>query len=131
MATKPSSLTQRSSSGRHVAGSTPGDCGSIAAPMKWSGKRSTTRAIRSLQIVDHAELVSKPPMWCAMKLARGEKIVRSMPRSRIFCNWLDSIDARISSSLIDSDDASGGGVPSARLAICCSRQRSSALGAVV
>jgi len=52
-------------------------------------------------------LVSKLPMWCAMKLARGEKIVRSLPRSRIFLSWLVSIDSRSSSSLIRSSDAFG------------------------
>jgi hypothetical protein len=35
-----------------------------------------------------------------MKLARGLKIVRSRPRSRISRNWLLSIDSRSSSSLI-------------------------------
>ena len=30
----------------------------------------------------------KSPMWCAMKLARGLKIVRSLPRSCIFLSWL-------------------------------------------
>ena len=44
-------------------------------------------------------------MWCAMKLARGLKIVRSMPRSSIFFSWLDSIDSRSSSSLIFSVEA--------------------------
>jgi 4-oxalmesaconate hydratase len=43
-------------------------------------------------------------MWCAMKLARGEKIVRSLPRSRIFFSWLVSIDSRSSSELRISDE---------------------------
>src|SRR6188474_3067737 len=74
-ATNPYSLTQRSSSGRHVFGSTPGDCGSMPQPAKCAGNRPATRWISSLQIAAHVELVLKPPMWCAMKLARGEKIV--------------------------------------------------------
>ena len=32
-------------------------------------------------------LVSESPMWCAMPLARGEKIVRSVPRSRCSLSW--------------------------------------------
>jgi hypothetical protein len=35
-----------------------------------------------------AELTLKSPMWWAMKLARGEKMVRSEPRSFIFFSWL-------------------------------------------
>ena len=84
-----------------VFGSTPGDCGSIAAPMKWSGKRRLTRWQSSLQIAAQVALVSKSPMWCAMKLARGEKIVRSLPRSFILASWLASMLSRSSSSLID------------------------------
>ena len=38
MPTNPYSLTHVSSSGMQVFGSTPGLCGSMAAPMKWSGK---------------------------------------------------------------------------------------------
>ncbi len=30
-------------------------------------------------------------MWWAMKLARGEKMVRSLPRSFIMASWLASI----------------------------------------
>jgi hypothetical protein len=41
-----------------------------------------------LQIADHVALTLKSPMWCAMKLARGEKIVRSLPRSFISRSWL-------------------------------------------
>ena len=33
-------------------------------------------------------------MWWAMKLARGEKIVRSLPRSSISRSWLASIVSR-------------------------------------
>ncbi|MDT4853024.1 hypothetical protein FQZ97_872780 [compost metagenome] len=42
----------------------------------------------------------KSPMWWAMKLARGEKMVRSEPRSFIRRSWLVSMDSRSSSSLI-------------------------------
>ena len=36
----------------------------------------------------HSEETAKSPMWWAMKLARGLKIVRSRPRSRISRSWL-------------------------------------------
>src|SRR5688572_11542999 len=85
-ATNPYSLTHRFSSGRQVFGSTPGDCGNIPQPAKDPGKSFDTRWINSLQMADHVELVSNPPIWCAMKLARGEKIVRSAPRSRMSFN---------------------------------------------
>src|SRR5215210_73891 len=84
MPTKPYSLTHFSSSGMHVLGSTPGDWGSIAAPTKLSGKSWLTRAQSSLQIADQVEDTLKSPMWCAIKLARGLKMVRSLPRSCIF-----------------------------------------------
>ena len=42
-----------------------------------------------------------------MKLARGLKIVRSLPRSCIFLSWLFSMDSRSSSSLIFSSLAFG------------------------
>ena len=71
-------------------------------------------------------------MWCAMKLARGEKIVRSLPRSLILRSWLLSIDSRSSSSLIFSVDGAGRSAPGLpRPAIWRLRQSSSALGAVV
>src|SRR5215213_8080457 len=80
---KPYSLMHFSISGMHVLGSTPGDCGNIAAPIKLSGKSWLTRAQSSLQIADHVEDTLKSPIWCAMKLARGLKMVRSLPRSCI------------------------------------------------
>ena len=46
----------------HVFGSTPGLCGSIAAPMKWSGKSFETRKQSSLQIEAQVELTAKSPM---------------------------------------------------------------------
>jgi len=114
-----------------VAGSTPGDCGSIAAVTKCSGKSWATRWQSSLQIAAQALETSKSPMWCAMKLARGEKIVRSEPRSRIRRNWLVSIVSRSSSSLIRRSDALGMTEGSAIPAIWRSRQSARACGAVV
>ena len=66
-----------------------------------------------------------------MKLARGLKIVRSMPRSRISRSWFVSIDSRSSSSLIFSSEARGFAEGSRMPAICRLRQSSSAFGAVV
>jgi hypothetical protein len=51
--------------------------------------------------------VSKSPMWWAMKLARGLKMVRSEPRSFIRRSWLVSMDSRSSSSLIFSSAPGG------------------------
>ena len=62
MATKPYSRMHLSSSGMQVFGSTPGLCGSIAAPMKLSGKSSETRKHSSLQIAAQVELTAKSPM---------------------------------------------------------------------
>ena len=76
-------------------------------------------------------LVSKLPMWWAMKLARGEKMVRSEPRSFIRRSWLVSIDSRSASSLIFSSDALGAAARLPSAAIWRRRQSSSALGAVV
>jgi hypothetical protein len=45
-------------------------------------------------------LTSKSPMWWAMKLARGLKMVRSLPRCFIRRSWLVSMVSRSSSSLI-------------------------------
>ncbi len=70
--------------------------------MKWSGNSLLTRQHSSLQIAAQVDDTSKSPMWCAMKLARGEKIVRSLPRSCIFLSWLLTMDSRSSSSLIFS-----------------------------
>ena len=114
-----------------VFGSTPGDCGSIAAPTKLSGKSCATRKHSSLQIAAQVDDTSKSPMWCAMKLARGLKIVRSEPRWRMSLSWLDSIDSRSSSSLIFRSPTLGITAGSLMPAICRLRQFSSALGAVV
>jgi hypothetical protein len=66
-----------------------------------------------------------------MKLARGEKIVKSEPRSRIRRSWFVSIDSRNSSSLMRSSDTRGPSSGVFRLAICRLRHSSSAFGAVV
>src|SRR5918911_71534 len=79
IATFPYCSTHFTSSGMQVLGSTPGLCGSIAAGMKWSGNSFDTRKQSSLQIAAHVLENSKSPMWCAMKLARGLKTVRSEP----------------------------------------------------
>ena len=76
-------------------------------------------------------LTLKSPMWCAMKLARGLKTVRSLPRSFIFASWLFSIDSRSSSSPIFSSLTFGIRAGSLMPAICRLRHASSAFGAVV
>ena len=70
-------------------------------------------------------------MWWAMKLARGEKTVRSMPRSSISRSWLASMLARISSSVICSAAGSGALSGSPIAATCAVRHASSGAGAVV
>lgn len=75
--------------------------------------------------------VSKSPMWCAMKLARGLKMVRSEPRCFISLSWLVSMVSRISSSLIFRSLARGALDGSLSPAICRSRQAPRAAGAVV
>ena len=70
-------------------------------------------------------------MWWAMKLARGEKMVRSEPRSFIWRSWFFSMDSRSSSSLIFSSETFGMAEGSLIAAIWRLRQSSSALGAVV
>ena len=66
-----------------------------------------------------------------MKLARGEKIVRSAPRSRISFSWFFSMLSRSSSSLIWSSDALGVTAGFLSPSIWRLRQSSSDLGAVV
>ena len=99
--------------------------------MKWSGNNSATRKHISLQIAAQVDEVWKSPMWWAMKLARGLKMVRSLPRSRILASWFNSIVSRSSSSPIFRSLAFGITVASLIPAICWVRQFSSALGAVV
>ena len=114
-----------------LLGSTPGLCGSMAAPAKWCGNSSETRKHSSLQMAAHSDDTPKSPTWCAMKLARGLKIVRSSPRSRINLSWFASIESRSSSSEILSSDARGRAEGSFKAATWRFRQSSSALGAVV
>ncbi|MND09307.1 hypothetical protein D3C83_325200 [compost metagenome] len=66
-----------------------------------------------------------------MKLARGEKIVKSLPRSFIFASWLTSMLSRSASSEIASSEAFGATAGSFSPAIWRARQSSSAFGAVV
>ena len=73
----------------------------------------------------------KSPMWWAMKLARGENRVMSLPRSFIRRNWLLSMVSRSSSSLIFKSDTRGMLAGFLMPAIWALRQFSSALGAVV
>ncbi len=99
--------------------------------MKRSGKRRLTRWQSSLQIAAQVALVLKSPMWCAMKLARGEKIVRSQPRSFIFASWFASMLSRSASSPMTSSETFGACAGSLSPAIWRLRHSSSALGAVV
>ena len=87
--------------------------------------------MRSLHTRDHSRLVAASPMWCAIALARGEKIVTSVPRSRCILSCAPSRLARISSSLIASEARDGALAGSPIAAICSLRQASSAGGAVV
>ena len=66
-----------------------------------------------------------------MKLARGEKIVRSAPRSRISFSWFFSMLSRSSSSPIRSSETFGVAAGFVSPSIWRLRQSSSALGAVV
>ena len=71
-----------------------------------------------MQIAAQVELTAKSPIWWAMKLARGEKMVRSAPRSRMNLSWLVSIDSLSSSSLILRSDGFGMAAGSLIPAIC-------------
>ena len=84
-----------------------------------------------MQIAAQVLETSKSPMWCAMKLARGLKTVRSDPRCFISFNWFDSIVSRSSSSVITRLSTRGFAPGSEMPAICALRQLSSAFGAVV
>ncbi len=118
MPTLPYCSTHFTSSGMQVLGSTPGLCGSIAAGVKRSGNNWLTRQQSSLQIAAQVLLTSKSPMWWAMKLARGLKIVRSLPRSFIRRNWLASMVSRNSSSVIFRSETRGFAAGSLIDAIC-------------
>ena len=78
------SFARRSSSGMQFFGGTPGCCGSWPTGAKLSGSSVQMRWIRSLRHRDHSMPVASVPTWCAMPAARGEKMVRSEPRS--FCS---------------------------------------------
>ena len=65
-----------------------------------------------------------------MNDARGLKIVKSEPRSRMNFSWFASMEARSSSSEIFRASGEGFGPP-AMAAIWALRQSSSAFGAVV
>src|SRR5512134_1731549 len=93
---KPSSFTQRSSSGMQFAGGTPGDCGSWQTGAKFDGYRLQTRWISSLHSRDQAWLTAASPTWCSIEPARGEKKVRSEPRSRCSLSCAPSSESRIS-----------------------------------
>ncbi len=66
-----------------------------------------------------------------MKLARGLKMVRSLPRWRISLSCFASIDSRRSSSLMFNSDTWGLAPGSVMPAIWRLRQTFSAFGAVV
>ena len=66
-----------------------------------------------------------------LAVSRGEKIVRSEPRSFILRSWLVSIDSRSSSSEMVRSESRGAAAGSLMPAIWRLRQFSSALGAVV
>jgi hypothetical protein len=84
-----------------------------------------------LQIAAHRDDTAKSPMWWAMNEARGEKTVRSIPRSSISRSWLAAMLSRNSSSLIRSSSGDGACEGSSMPVICRLRQLSSAGGAVV
>src|SRR5205085_11089468 len=128
MPTQPYCSMHFAISGRQVRGSTPGDCGSIATGTKLSGNSSLTRKHSSLQIAAQVLDTLKSPMWCAMKLARGENSVRSLPRSFIRRSWLLTIDSRMSSSLIYSSATFGIREGSLMPEICLLRLYYSCLG---
>ena len=111
-------------------GDTPGDCGSWPTPTKLSGSSVQMRWMRSLQSVVHSMLIASVPTWCAMPPARGEKMVRSPPRSfwNLSCGW--TLLTRTSSLMPRSVEA-GLRAESASPASCLSRKVCSACGSVV
>jgi hypothetical protein len=70
-------------------------------------------------------------MWCDIAIARGEKSVRSVPRSRCSLSWAPSRLSRSSSSLIESSVGRGDGVLPPSASTWRARHPSSDLGAVV
>ena len=105
--------------------------GNWQTPTKFSGYRLHTRWISSLQCSVQCLLVASLPTWCPIALARGEKIVRSVPRERCSLSCAFSRLSRIWSSLMVTLPLAGtsDGVLSA--SVCCLRQAFSGSGAVV
>ena len=112
-----------------LRGDTPALCGSMQTPMKLRGNKVQTRWISSLQAVAQASLVDASPRWCPIPAARGEKIVRSVPRSCCTFNCPLTMVARISSSVIAG--RGGAGRPSLWAATCSVRHASCWRGDVV
>ena len=81
----------------------------------------------------HSRLTLSSPMWWPMPEARGEKIVRSVPRSLCSLSWLRLDAFRISSS--DIFRPARGGIAALSLAlaaaVCSLRKRCRSLGSVV
>jgi hypothetical protein len=128
--TKPSSSMTRLSSGMQFFGETPGNCGSWPTPTKFSGSSAQMRWMRSFETLLHSMLIASVPTWCAMPPARGEKTVRSPPRSF----WNLSCGATLftsTSSLMARSRDEGRRAASARPASCLSRKACSAGGSVV
>ncbi len=87
------------------------------------------RSMRSLLIAVHSRLVSVPT-WCAMVGARGEKMVRSLPRSF----WSLSCGCTLctsTSSLTPGSAIAGLRAGSASPASSLSRKACTACGSVV
>ena len=112
-----------------LRGDTPAVCGSMQTPTKLRGNSVQTRWISSLQALAQASEVAASPRWCPMPAARGEKIVRSVPRSCCSFNWPPTMLARISSSL--TAGRGGAARPSPCAAICSVRHASCWRGDVV
>jgi hypothetical protein len=70
-------------------------------------------------------------MWWDMAIARGEKSVRSVPRSRCSLSWAFSRLSRSSSSLMESSVGLGEGDLPSSAWTCFARHPSRDLGAVV
>ena len=99
--------------------------------MKFFGNSVQTRWIRSLQISVHSFDTAKSPMWWPMPEARGEKIVRSVPRSRWSLSCAPSIEALISSSDIFRPARGGIGALFLTASVWSLRKRCRSLGSVV
>ena len=127
--TKPSSPTHRRSSSTESAIPPLGVCGSWHAAAKCVGNRPATRCTRSLLARAQARATAGSSTSWAIAEARGEKIIRSPPRSRRIRSWLRSMLSTIASSPIAG--AAGGADPSWSAASCAARNSCSGDGAVV